>query len=159
RAEVHDPYRVQPAGWEPVGIEVEVRAVVADEEVARGGRREDEREQRRARDLLQEAQVEPGLAAALADLVAEDVVADGAREARLAARPRRAAGQVPWGAAGTREPALAVVLPDEIGEGFAEDDDAWQRHGRHGVPPRRYPERCDGVKPRRAVRGRRAPAA
>src|SRR5262249_59390419 len=93
--------------------------------------------------VLQEGQGEPGLAAGLADRVAEDVVAGGAREAGLDAQPRRDARQVPWRAAGTREPALAVVLPDEIGEGFAEDDDAWQRHGRHGVPPRRYPERRD----------------
>src|SRR5262249_43008938 len=95
-AEVHDPCRVQPARWEPLGIEVEVRAVVADEEVARGRRRGDEREQRRVLDLLQEAQVEPGFPAALADLVAEDVAADGAGEAGLDAEPRRDARQVPW---------------------------------------------------------------
>ena len=41
-------------------------------------------------------QVEPGLPAALADLVAEDVMADGAGEAGLDAEPRHDARQVPW---------------------------------------------------------------
>src|SRR5262249_57129467 len=81
RAEVHHVRGVHPAAREALGLEMEVRAVVADEEVARRSGRGNERQQRRAIDLLEEPRVEAGLRTAPADLLAEDVVAHGAGEA------------------------------------------------------------------------------
>ncbi|MCY1358601.1 hypothetical protein D9M69_451420 [compost metagenome] len=92
---MHDFGSLAPAGGQRRGIEVQVGAVVADKEILRRVARGDEGKEGRARHALQEAGIEPGRGAGAGEVVAEQVLADGAGERGGNAQPRAGARHVP----------------------------------------------------------------
>ncbi|MDR8957191.1 hypothetical protein FEP76_05718 [Burkholderia multivorans] len=142
RADVHDLRGIERAGRQVGRIEREIGAVLADEEIVGRLLRYDHREQRRTIDLADKAQIEARFGALAHQLVAEQVAADRAGKGGRHAEPRAHARDVPARTAGHAVPAVRVVA-DEIGQRFAEYDQAGKR--------RRHVETLCAAAPGRAV--------
>ena len=114
---------------------MQIRAVFADEKVLWRGRLVHHREQRRLRIALQEPQVESRFFGEAGKLVAKAIEADAPRESTRDSQLGHYACHVPIGAAGPRQPVVAVHA-NEIGEGFTGTDEARPASPVHRVPSR-----------------------